>query len=253
MSINKTLVALVLVGAVGAGAVGAQPGNPRGNPDSGHGRGGAAQEMGRMWGRGAAREVIDAIIDATGLTAREVAQALRRGETLADLIAASGGDVDAVTADVTAALTARIEAALANGWIAQARADALIAEIEERVAAVINGEASPGGALRDRFPMRPRLNRMGLIDAAAEATGLTRGQILGQLIDGSTLSSIITASGGDVDAVITAAVERAAERLAQAVNNGRITQARADELLQRLTEMLQDAMNGTLRPSRNLS
>jgi hypothetical protein len=210
--------------------------------------------MGRMWGRGeVTREIISAVVEATGLSAREVAQALRQGETLADLIAANGGDVDAVTADVTAMLTARVETALANGWIAQARADALIAEIEERVAAVINGEADFDGALRDRFPMRLRPNRMALIDAAAEATGLTRGQILGQLIDGATLSSIITENGGDVDAVIALAAERAAARLAQAVNNGRITQAQADELLQRLTEMLQDAMNGTLRLSRNLS
>jgi hypothetical protein len=201
----------------------------------------------------AAQEVISAVVEATGLNRAEVARALRGGSTLADLITANGGDVSAVTADVIGILTARVETALANGRITQAQADTMIANIEERVVSAINGEVPGfGGGLRERFLMGLRPDRMALIDAAIDATGLTRGQILGQLIDGAALGSIITENGGDVDAVIASAVASATERLDQAVTNGRITQEQADQLLLRLTEMLQNAMNGTLRSARGL-
>jgi bifunctional N-acetylglucosamine-1-phosphate-uridyltransferase/glucosamine-1-phosphate-acetyltransferase GlmU-like protein len=153
---------------------------------------------------------------------------------------------------VIAILTARVETALENGRITQERADAMIATIEERVVAVINSEANVGGRLRERFMMGLRPDRMALIESAMEATGLTRGQILGQLIDGATLGSVIAENGGDVNAIIAAAAANATERLDQAVANGRITQEQADQMLQRLNEMLQDAMNGTLRQSRRL-
>lgn len=259
MNAKKTVMALALVGVIGVGVVGAQPGSPRGgnpggNPsDDGRGRGTMLQERERERMRGGtAREVVSAVVEATGLDAAEVTQALREGSTLADLITANGGDVNAVTADVIAILTARVETALENGRITQERADAMIATIEERVVAVINSEANVGGRLRERFMMGLRPDRMALIQSAMEATGLTRGQILGQLIDGATLGSVIAENGGDVNAIIAAAAANATERLDQAVANGRITQEQADQMLQRLNEMLQDAMNGTLRQSRRL-
>lgn len=256
MNAKKTLMALVLVGAVGVGVVGAQPGGPRGggpggSPEGERGRSGMLHERGWRLD-GTTREVVSAVVEATGLNAAEVVQALREGSTLADLITANGGDVNAVTAEVVTILTARVEEALANGRITQERADAMIANIETHVSAVINGEAGFGGVLRERFLMGLRPDRMALIESAMEATGLTRGQILGQLIDGAALGSIITENGGDVDAVIASAVASAAERLNQAVTNGRITQEQADQLLSRLTEMLQNAMNGTLRAARGL-
>ncbi len=256
MNAKRTLMALALVGAVGVGVVGAQPGSPRGgnpggNPDCERGRGTILQERERPRG-GAAREVIAAVIEATELDAVRVARALRAGSTLADLITASGGDVDVVTADAIAILSERVETALVNGRITQARADRLIAEIEQRVIDVIYGGAGLGRRLRDRFAMRLPLNRMALIEAAVEATKLTRGQILGQLIDGAALGSIITENGGDVDAVIAAAAADAALRLDRAVAHGRITQAQADQLLQELTDRLRQAMDGTLRLSRRL-
>ncbi|PJF26915.1 MAG: hypothetical protein CUN53_06025 [Phototrophicales bacterium] len=236
--------------------VGAQPGSPRGNPggdpdDGGRGRSGMLHERG--WMRGvAAREVISAVVEATGLNRAEVRRALRSGDTLADVIAANGSDVSAVTAEVIAVLTARVETALANGRITQAQADTMIANIEAQVPAVINGEVGLGSAARVPSLRSLRVNREALIDAVMEATGLTRGQILGQLIDGATLGSIIMENGGSVDAVITAALANARELLDQAVINGQLTQQRADQMLQQLTEMLQDAMNGMFRLRRGL-
>jgi hypothetical protein len=257
MNAKRTLMALALVGAVGVGVVGAQPGGPRGGnpggnpPDDGRGRGTMLQE--REWLRGTApRDVVAAVIRAAELNRAEVRRALRSGSTLADLITANGGDVNVVTADAIAILTAQVERALANGRITQAQADALIADIEQRVTDAINGEVEPGGRLRDRATIRLPLDRMALIEAAMDATGLTRGQIWGQLIDGATLGSIIAGNGGDVDAVIASVTENAALRLEAAVADGRITQARADQLLQQFTEMLRAAMEGTLRPLREL-
>lgn len=249
MNAKKLLVGVLLVGAIGVGAVGAQghPGNPNqpGNPGRPGGFGGRG-DRGHIIG-----DLRSVVIEATGLEPAELREQLREGGTLADAITANGGDVAAVTAQVMEKLTAQVNEAVTNGRITQERADDVLANLETRVTETLNGE-TPVRGLRDRSPApEPRgLRGVGdqnvLVDAVIEATGLTRGAVIGQMIDGATLAEIVTDNGGDVDAVIAAALASAAERVNEAVTNGRITQEQADTILAQLSEFYTNAMNGTI-------
>jgi DNA-binding FrmR family transcriptional regulator len=71
----------------------------------------------------------------------------------------------------------------------------------------------------------------GLIQAAAEVTGLSRDEIVTQLQGGQSLSQIVTAAGSEDAAVIAAARTALEEHLTQAVSDTRITQEQADQRL----------------------
>jgi hypothetical protein len=69
-----------------------------------------------------------------------------------------------------------------------------------------------------------------------------------QLRAGSSLAEIAEANGVDPQAVIDALVTEATEHLALAVENGRLTQAEADERLADLTERITDRVNTPHEP-----
>lgn len=70
-----------------------------------------------------------------------------------------------------------------------------------------------------------------VIGLTADATGLERSEIVAQLADGKTLAEVISESGGSVEEVKAQILARISERLTSAVDNERITQERADEIL----------------------
>jgi len=82
------------------------------------------------------------------------------------------------------------------------------------------GHGGPGGMGRG----------LGL-DSAAEALGLTEDELREALSDGDTLAEVAEQEGVAVDAVVEALVADARERLAQAVEDGDLTQAEADEMV----------------------
>jgi polyhydroxyalkanoate synthesis regulator phasin len=221
MNAKKWVVSGVMVVVLAAASVGAA----------------AAQEEGRFGGRGdrPLRQVVETVANEIGISARELAQQVRGGSTVADVIAANGGDVAAVTAAAVAEATEQINQAVADGRITQERADFMLQNVEEWVTAAINGDLPRGG----RFGDRERV----VLDAITEATGLAPQQIAQQVRDGATLAEIISANGGDVDAIIDLAVQTATERINQAVANGRITQDEANELLTNLDSTITELFN----------
>lgn len=262
MNLKKLGVVVVAVSAIGIGAASAQQGNPP-----------AGQPGGRMLGRGGLLgNVAEIVADATGLTPLELRQQIRQGTTLAEIITANGGDVDAVTADIVAAVTEQVNQAVADARITQERADQLLADLEARVTDALNGEAPLGlGGLRGGLgrgeapgnfdgtgrPFGRGGNRGGferpgvmlqgtlpLLDAVQSATGLSLVDIGSQIRDGATLGEVVTNNGGDIDAVIAAALATVTEQANQAVTDGTITQAQADALLARLETFYQNAMEG---------
>lgn len=89
---------------------------------------------------------------------------------------------------------------------------------------------------------------LALINQTSQLSGLTRQQVLDELVAGQTLAQIASAHGTSADAVIAAVNANAKERLDKQVEKGRISQERADELLSRLqtkaTELMNDATLG---------
>lgn len=205
------------------------------------------------------RELAQIVADDLSIEPAELLDQLQ-DQTLAEVITANGGSIETVTADVTAALTDRINTALENGRITQERADEMLSNLPELIDSALNGEfrvlrgfraglrgefGQRGGLLRNAL----RLDALPLINAAADATGLTVREIANQLRSGSTLSEIITANGSTPEAVIAAAVQATQTRLDEAVANGRLTQEQADDILTGLQAFYEAVMSGALRPA----
>ena len=134
-----------------------------------------------------------------------------------------GITVDQLEASVKTRLLTRIDAAENAGRISPERA----ANLRERVS-----EGRPCGAAakaRAAFAARRMLR------AAAGLLGLDRTELRAQL-PGTSLAALAEKQGKSLAALEAAMVAPAKARLATAVANGRLTQARADALLDRVEQ-----------------
>jgi hypothetical protein len=88
----------------------------------------------------------------------------------------------------------------------------------------------------------------GALDAAADYLGLTEEQLRTKLNDGKSLADIAKATDGkSVQGVEDAIVAAAKKDLDAAVEDERITQDMADEMLQKLEEHVDEIVNATFR------
>ena len=83
------------------------------------------------------------------------------------------------------------------------------------------------------------------LDAAATYLGLTEAELHTQLESGKTLAEIAKDKGKTVDGLKKALTADTKAKLDAAVKAGKLTQAQADELLARMTDHLDDLVNGT--------
>lgn len=87
------------------------------------------------------------------------------------------------------------------------------------------------------------------LDAAATAIGITEAELRTQLAAGKTLAQVAEANDVSKADLIAALVKAAEARLAQAVTDGRITQAQADARKATLTARITEAVD-KVRPGR---
>jgi len=219
-------ILLVFVLSLMVGAVSAQEGNGRGG-----GRGGGNRPAGD-----GLRDIIQVVVDATGLEQEELLQQLRDGAILADLITANGGSVDAVIAEALAVVTEQTNQAVTDGKITQERADEILANAETRITELVNTEnpirEGIGGRVEDFRNNRNGIDRV--FHDALEEAGITREEIRTQLQDGASLRQVLSDAGLDVAALTSEALANAKTRLDEAVANETIT---AEDAAARLVEI----------------
>ncbi|MCE2488452.1 MAG: hypothetical protein J4G17_00560 [Anaerolineae bacterium] len=251
-------ILLIVVLPLGAGLIMAQDDGGSSDEDSSakqhdgfgrgfHGFGGRG--MGRGFGMPGLPALMDLVTEATGLGFAELYEALSDGDSLASLIEANGGDVDAFIAEATALAT---ENATAN--------------ITERIEAMVRGEYGVGMQDADTrgfgrrgmggpkgFAGRGALEMYGLFGSGAasdvagmllEATGLEIVELQGALREGNSLASLIEANGGDVDAFIAAISEHANAMVDAAVESGRLDAERAASYREGMAETLEALVHG---------
>lgn len=200
----------------------------------------SAQDTGNV-GRDVMYELLGVVVAETGVTEQEIITQLQEGLTAAEIITANGGDVDAVAATANDIITARVTDAVAEGNLTQERADQLLVNVDTVI------ERALEGTLRSDDLNTPRIDSArALLDATAAQTGLDPQEVLQSLRDGQTLNELVTANGGDVDAVIQAASDVANTGIEEALAAGRITQEQADELAASLPQVIDEAINGQL-------
>ena len=125
----------------------------------------------------------------------------------------------ALDSAIVSAGTTSVNAAVTQGTVTQAQADALNARLQAGdTAALLAGEGKG----------RISAVRQAMLDAAAKALSLTSADLSTQLRSGQTLAQLATAHNTTEQAVVSAALTAAKAQLDQQVTAGTITQAQAD-------------------------
>ena len=239
------MVAVMAFGVIGTAAAQGQGRGPRG--PQGDQAGGLLGGLEFQFGpRGEFRQTLmDAVTQATGLTAREVLSELRDGKTLTDILTENGADPQTVSDAVKAQLTDEINQALADGDITQERADDLLGRLDTAL------ETAMTTSLED-FPLRERARvRLDetLVGVLAEMAGVDVQDILDEVTTPS-LAEIAQSHGLDPDAIISETETRITDEINQAVADGEITQEQADAALDGLHDRLVDRFNASFHPFR---
>jgi hypothetical protein len=187
--------------------------------------------------------VVQTAADALDTTPAELLRNMEVGQSLNDYLTANGVDPSQVAADAEAVATDNITIALAEGRISQSQADDMLANLEPAIEIIMNRARQERPSLPGQFEFRAGLN---VVATVAESLGLTGQEIIQELRGGKTLNEIITEHGGDVEAIKQTLIDNATERINTEVAEGRLTQERADELLQNLPDFIDRLLNGQL-------
>lgn len=190
------------------------------------------------------RTVIEIVSSETGVEPKEIMQQFAEGMTLADIIESNNGNVQLVIDQSVAKITTDVKQSVTDGKLSQARADQLLANLSGIITKAVNGDLFPNKL--DRGALRRASERI-LVQATVDATKLSPVDIIKQLRDGKTLAEVITAQGANVDTVVSAAVAMATEQINTAVNDGRLGQVQADNLIANLQKLYTAAVNGDSR------
>jgi hypothetical protein len=122
-----------------------------------------------------------------------------------------------------------IDELVADGTINRAQGDAVLAALEENRPARPLGHDGPRGAR---------------LETVAEIIGIDVSTLVQELRDGATLAEVAEAHGVKKQELIDALVAEAEEHLAQAVADGKLTQAQADEISNGLVGRITSHVNG---------
>jgi hypothetical protein len=141
-----------------------------------------------------------------------------------------------------AAAIDQVDAAVADGRITEEQAEALKGRIEEGGFPPLFAPALFGG---------PEIHHGGGVfvdglDAAADYLGLSEAELRGRLQEGQSLAEVARAEGKSVDGLKEALIGEAEKSLDQSAEDGELTRERADEILERLREHIDDFVNGEL-------
>lgn len=187
---------------------GIQNGFQRGGPG---GRGGPGEV------RGERGERLAELAAAMGMTTEALQAALDGGQTLEEIAAANGFDLQA---HALTQAQEHLAQAVADGKLTQEEADAKLAEIQT---AIENGEF-PGR--RGFGPGHGARGERG--SDLAEALGMTQEELKAAIQSGQTVEEIAAEKGVDLQAFF---LTQAQERLTEAVAEGKLTQEEADAKL----------------------
>jgi uncharacterized protein YidB (DUF937 family) len=194
----------------------------------------------------------EAMAEFLGIDAAQLREELQaEGATLATVADAHGKSRDELIAHITSDAKARLDERVAEGDITQERADEILANLNERVEEMVDrefGEKPFLRRLKDGFGFAfPGLG-MGLVsEELAEFLGIDEAQLREELeADGATLASVSEAHGKTRDELKAFLSEGITEKVNAVVEEGILTQERADEILSHFNEMLDAFIDGEL-------
>lgn len=184
---------------------------------------------------------VAAVAVAGGGVAIAAADALSPGDQRQAVIDDAAEELGVAPSELSAALEKalenRVDEAVAEGRLTEEEGEQLKERIgSEDAPLIFGGLGHPG----------PGPGHFAHFDTLADAAGylgLTRAELRTELAEGKSLAEIAKEDGKAVDGLIRAMVESASERLDQAVEDGMLTEAKANELRADLEERITELVN----------
>jgi polyhydroxyalkanoate synthesis regulator phasin len=152
-----------------------------------------------------------------------------------------GVDPSELSAALKQALKNRIDEAVADGKLSEEQADALEERLDSAGAPLVFGGLG-GPGFGEHLGLW-HLGHLGDLDAAGSYLGLTEDELRDALSEGRSLAEVAKAEGKSVDGLVQALVSEAEERIDAAVDEGRLTQAQANELKDDLEARITELVN----------
>lgn len=165
----------------------------------------------------------------------ELAAQLEAGATLAEIAAAAGSTAGELVAALLEPLRQRLDEAVADGHLDEARAARMLEQAEERLSRLVDTEHPFRPVLREQ--RRHRI-RTGALHLAGEVLGLPAGELRSRLQAGETLAEVAGSQGVAVDDLVAGLLEPLEQQLEVAVRRGRLSAEQAADRLASAEEQL---------------
>src|SRR5688500_2762018 len=210
----------------------------------------APEESGRKHGRHVFKANLDTAADAIGISREDLLTQLGDGKSIAQVAQSKDVDVQKVIDDMVAAVKAESAERVEAGDLTQAQADAKSENLAERITELVNREGLPAKGAGRHHRGGPGHGGKPSLDVAANTIGVTFEELRTALEEGKSIAQVAQSKDVDVQKVIDAMVADAREHLAAAGRSGRLTQAQADERLEKVTEHTTEVVNREGLPER---
>jgi len=213
-----------------------QGGGPFGGGRFGGRMSGGPMNRGEFQG-GPLHRGLEAVADTLGLTEEELVEALRDGTSVAELAEEQGVDLDDIVSDVLAEAEERLEEAVENGRLTEDQKSQMLERLADDLPQHFSEPWEPRGPQRGLFGQFSE-SFWSRYDAVSEVLGLDPEELFSELHDGKSVAEVADEQGVPVDeireALEAARAEMMEERIRQAVESGRITEERAEWMLEGL-------------------
>jgi hypothetical protein len=188
-------------------------------------------------------DFLETAADYLGMTTAELREAMRDGDSLADVARQKNKSVDGLKTAIKNAQKADLDQAVKDGKLTRAQADRIQEELSEHVDELVEGGRGlglPRFGFGLGFGLRAGVD---LIDTAADYLGLTRAQLRDELSDGDSLADVAKQKGKSVDGLETALKKSLRTQLDKAVANDNLSKEQADKLYDTLSEHVDDVVD----------
>jgi hypothetical protein len=193
--------------------------------------------------RGAGRDLLDEAATYLGLSETDLRSSLASGKTLAQIAnGTSGKSASGLIDALVSAEKDELAQAVKDGSLTQSRSDQIASSLKDRITSLVNGAFGRRGGPPPDMGRGPSDD----LQAAAGYLGISATDLMTQLRSGKTLATIADATNGKSSSgLVDALVAHEQSELAQAVKDGKLTQAQADQLGVSLNERETAFVNGT--------
>ncbi|MGE7272809.1 hypothetical protein ACQKK5_15285 [Brevibacillus panacihumi] len=175
-----------------------------------------------------------ALLELLGLEEEELKEAQKAGKSLSEIAEAQGVDKQAVIDLLVNEQADKLAEAVAAGKLTQEQSDKLSENAGERIAELVEN-SHPG-----KMGMGRGFGVFGQSEALLKLLGLEAEELKEAQKAGKSLAEIAEAQGVDKQPVIDLLVKEQAEKMAEAVTAGKLTQEQADKMSENARERVEE-------------